>query len=102
MVNPKQLTLHDAIIIYGSDVGFEPSVNAVPTDAPPGSPEKLEILRERISRGETLFTGGDRNHYEGVDSSRIPRPYTQRENVRDRRVVPTHGHRVLRKTMKSD
>jgi hypothetical protein len=30
-----------------------------PTRHPPGSPEKVEVIRERMSRGESLFINGD-------------------------------------------
>lgn len=37
-----------------------------PTDAPPGSAEKLQLLRERVERGEELWDANDRVNFEGT------------------------------------
>ncbi len=47
---------------YGHDKDFElmPSVDFPPTDAPPGSPEKIDVLRSRIEQGLPLWHPLDR------------------------------------------
>jgi hypothetical protein len=37
-----------------------------PTDAYPGTPEKIQVLRERLERGEALFSKKDRQINQGV------------------------------------
>ena len=57
-----------------SEAGFEPIENQdfTPTSAPPGSPEKLEILRMRLERGHPLWHEHDRTDFAGL--GRIYRP----------------------------
>lgn len=50
--------------VVGSDYGFEPK-ETTPTDADPGSPEKIAILRDRVEAGEELFHADDRFDYSG-------------------------------------
>ena len=47
----------EIIELYGHDENFEPHTTDefVPTNAPAGSKEKLEILAERIQRGMPLW-----------------------------------------------
>ena len=42
------------------DEGFVPLKPAEPTDLPPGTPEKIELLRARLEAGEDLFAKGER------------------------------------------
>ena len=44
---------------YQTDFGFTPTKPPEPTDARPGSPEKVEILRARIASGEMVHAVGD-------------------------------------------
>ena len=48
--------------------GYEVGENQVfiATDAPPGSPEKLEVLRLRVERGFPLWHDADRNDFHGI------------------------------------
>lgn len=49
--------------------GFEPAnQDFVSTDAPPGSPEKLEVLRTRLERGLPLWHEHDRTDFAGLGS----------------------------------
>lgn len=41
-------------------------MNFTPTDAPAGSPEKLEIMRQRANLGLPLFHPCDRQDYTGL------------------------------------
>lgn len=44
---------------FNDDLGFEPIDVPKPTDAAPGSPDKIAILRERMERGQRLFHARD-------------------------------------------
>ena len=46
-------------------------MNFTPTDAPAGSPEKLEILRRRYEHGLPLFHPCDRQDYSGLSGNQI-------------------------------
>ena len=62
----KPKTVFDAIAYWGHDEDFIPARKGTPTDAAPGTPEKIEILRQRLADGEELFQKGDRWHYDGT------------------------------------
>lgn len=47
--------VYDRILLFGHDEDFVPWRQSTPTDARPGSPEKIEVLRQRVLRGEPLF-----------------------------------------------
>lgn len=38
----------------------DPPYLPIPTDAPPGSPEKIEVLRRRVENGQKLWHPRDR------------------------------------------
>ncbi len=44
---------------YLSEMGWEPEVEADPTDAQPGSDEKLALLAARVENGQPLWHDGD-------------------------------------------
>ncbi len=45
----------------------------MPTDAPAGSPEKIEILRRRVELGQPLWHDDDRVDYSGLTGAIRPR-----------------------------
>ena len=47
-------SVYGALMRVGHDEDFEPSRMLEPTDAPPGSLEKLLLLTQRVIRGEVL------------------------------------------------
>ena len=51
----------------------QPSNDFDPTEALPGSQEKIEILAERARRGLPLWHRSDRLDCEGLGSDRFPR-----------------------------
>jgi hypothetical protein len=57
-----------AIDRYGDDDGFTPmhTPDFYPTDAPAGSWEKVEVLRQRVELGQPLWHEADRVDYEGI------------------------------------
>ena len=65
----------DAILETGHDEDFVPVVtnDFRPTDAPAGSPAKLEVLAERIRKGLPLWHPEDRVDYAGLTGAVRPR-----------------------------
>ena len=65
----------EAILKYGHDEDFnpEPVDGFEPTDAPAGSPEKIEILRRRVELGLPLWHDEDRVDYSGLTGAVRPR-----------------------------
>ena len=65
----------EAILKYGHDEDFDPvaSDDFVPTDAPAGSPEKIDILRKRVDLGLPLWHEADRMDYTGLTGAVRPR-----------------------------
>jgi hypothetical protein len=65
----------EAIVKYGHDEDFAPHVDHdfSCTGAPAGSKEKLEILAERIQRGQPLWHPEDRPDYTGLTGAVRPR-----------------------------
>jgi hypothetical protein len=65
----------EAILKYGHDEDFSPMVSDefAGTDSPAGSREKLEVLAERVRRGEPLWHPDDRQDYSGLTGAVRPR-----------------------------
>ena len=65
----------EAILKYGHDEDFRPDDNAEfePTYEPPGSDEKLLILRNRADFGLPLWHNHDRRDYTGLTGAVQPR-----------------------------
>jgi hypothetical protein len=65
----------EAILKFGHDEDFAPaeSTEFVPTDAPAGSPEKIEVLRRRVEQGLPLWHASDRGDYAGLTGAIRPR-----------------------------
>jgi hypothetical protein len=75
MSEPKLENVFEAILKHGHDEDFVPRVDSefVPTTAPAGSPEKLEILAERVRQGYPLWHEEDRHDYSGLTGAVRPR-----------------------------
>lgn len=72
----KIRNVFEAILKYGHDEDFLPSDEQdgfEPTDAPAGSPEKIEILRRRVEHGQPLWHREDRRDYSGLSGVIMPR-----------------------------
>ncbi len=70
----KVTNVFEAILKYGHDEDFIPdTTNFTPTDAPAGSPEKIEILRRRVEMGNPLWSTEDRVDYSGLTGAIRPR-----------------------------
>jgi hypothetical protein len=65
----------EAILKYGHDEDWLPSPESDfdSTDAPAGSPEKIEILRKRLELGLPLWHDDDRYDYNGLTGAIRPR-----------------------------
>ena len=65
----------EAILKYGHDEDFAPEESAdfAATDAPAGSDEKIEILRQRVALGMPLWHSSDRLDYSGLTGAVRPR-----------------------------
>lgn len=65
----------EAILRYGHDEDFVPHEDNhfIPTDAPAGSPEKIEVLRRRVELGQPLWHNTDRVDYSGLTGAIRPR-----------------------------
>jgi hypothetical protein len=73
--NSKVSNVFEAILKYGHDEDFAPleDNNFVPTNAPAGSDDKIELLRQRVQRGQPLWHGEDRRDYSGLTGAVRPR-----------------------------
>lgn len=65
----------DYILKFGHDEDFLPEGgdDFIPTDAPAGSEEKIEVLRRRIQLGQPLWHTRDRRDYTGLTGAVRPR-----------------------------
>jgi hypothetical protein len=65
----------ETILKYGHDEDFAPveTDEFVPTDAPAGSRDKLEMLARRIEQGVPLWHPEDRPDYSGLTGAVRPR-----------------------------
>ncbi len=65
----------EAILECGHDEDFVPEATDefTSTDAPAGSSEKIEILAQRVLRGEPLWHPEDRSDYSGLTGAVRPR-----------------------------
>jgi hypothetical protein len=72
----KQMrNVFETILKYGHDEDFAPVAGSdfSSTEAPAGSREKLDILAERIARGQPLWHPEDRPDYTGLTGVVRPR-----------------------------
>lgn len=93
----KAKTVFEAISKYGHDEDFE-AIDGECTDLPPGHEGKLEVLRQRVERGESLFVADDRCDYEGCEPGCVrSRPNSPTEY--EHSVVPTVSRQVVRKAL---
>jgi hypothetical protein len=65
----------EAILQHGHDEDFAPteSEGFGATEAPAGSRAKIDILAERVLRGEPLWHPNDRSDYSGLTGAVRPR-----------------------------
>ena len=57
---PDEITsIHEHVEWYGDEGGFHPHGVDEPTEECPGTQRKLEVLRERVDRGQGLWQPED-------------------------------------------
>lgn len=63
----------DAILKVGHDEDYEPigGDDFLPTGHPPGSLEKIEVLRQRVEHGKPLWHEKDASDYRIVKTARV-------------------------------
>jgi hypothetical protein len=61
-------SVYGAVMRFGHDEDFEPKKMPEPTDAAPGSLEKLTLLGQRVIRGEALFHPDDKRLAATIES----------------------------------
>ena len=59
MIARPRLNLFDTIRIWEHDIDFEPYAECQPTDAAPGSLDKIRVMCERLKRGEHIHHEDD-------------------------------------------
>jgi hypothetical protein len=75
MPDPTLKNVFEAILKYGHDEDFAPKSDEAfkATQAPAGTREKLEVLAERVRRGQPLWHDDDRADYTGLTGAIRPR-----------------------------
>ena len=65
----------EAILESGHDEDFVPveTDDFAPTDAPAGSRSKIDMLAQRVQRGQPLWHQDDRSDYSGLTGAVRPR-----------------------------
>ncbi|MBA62124.1 MAG: hypothetical protein CMJ76_07125 [Planctomycetaceae bacterium] len=69
----EHLNIFRHIKEHGTGDEFSPEVQPNPTNAPPGSNRKIEILIKRLESGEDLWNAADRDDFEGLIAPIKPR-----------------------------
>jgi len=75
MQQQKVRNVFEAILKYGHDEDFKPEAGRdfEATNAPAGSPDKIEMLRQRVEKGQPLWHTEDRTDYTGLTGAVRPR-----------------------------
>lgn len=59
MIDRRRLNLFETIDVYQHDLDFAPHAECQPTAAAPGSLEKIQVMCDRLARGQELHHEGD-------------------------------------------
>jgi hypothetical protein len=73
-------TIFDAIENRETET-FEPSEPQTPTDAPPGSIAKVQLMIERLHRGEAIFHPGDSRCHATIEAQEALMAYCQEHSL---------------------
>ena len=68
-------------IEHGTTMEFEPSEPQTPTDAPPGSIAKVQLMIERLNRGESIFHPDDATCHATIESQAALMAYCQEHSL---------------------
>jgi hypothetical protein len=66
--NEELKTIFQHLANHGCENGYNTSFQPTPTNAPPGSKLKIEILMKRLELGQDLWNDMDRNDFVGLTS----------------------------------
>ena len=67
------LTLFEHLRRHGTADSYTPESHPNPTNAAPGSSQKIEVLIKRLELGQDLWNDMDRDDYEGLVAPINPR-----------------------------
>ena len=67
------LTLFEHLRRHGTADSYAPESHPNPTNAAPGSSQKIEVLIKRLELGQDLWNERDRDDYEGLLAPINPR-----------------------------
>jgi hypothetical protein len=91
----RPITIFEALARYGEEGNFKPVAtpaakkNFIPTDAPPGSEEKIDILRQRLEKGLPLWHKRDRKDYVKGGAKQMDRLFAQAAQIANRSLGET-------------
>lgn len=69
-------SVQEWVKVYGAEDAFVPRAKPKPTQAIPGSPEKIEILRQRVEQGTALWHEQDKMKFWQMASLWNSAPWT--------------------------
>src|SRR6478752_3073121 len=102
MPDPTLKNVFEAILKYGHDEDFAPKQGEAfkATQAPAGTREKLEVLADRVRRGQPLWHDDDRADYSGLTGAIRPRDERRKAPLQVRAkkaLTPSQPHPLLRR-----
>ena len=59
MIDRRRMNLFETIEFYCHDLDFSPHTECQPTAAPPGSLEKIQVMCERLAKGQDMHHPND-------------------------------------------
>ncbi|MCH2369345.1 MAG: hypothetical protein MK324_02265 [Pirellulales bacterium] len=62
----ESYNLFEHMLEHGTGNEFQPESKPSPTNAPPGSDYKIDVLMKRLESGEDLWNDRDRDDFEGL------------------------------------
>jgi len=68
----RPFSREEALLIFGPEISVEHENVLRPTDTLPGSPERIEVYRQRAANRAPVFHPFDRISFEGVGAVRKP------------------------------
>ena len=66
MIARQKINLFETIQHVQHDLDFEPYEECIPTGAPPGSLEKIQVMCERLAKGQDMHHPNDANGLQKV------------------------------------
>lgn len=82
---------------YLSHNHYEPVKDGTPTDAAPGTAEKVELIAKRLRNGEPLFHEDDRDDYDGLVAPVKPTHHKAERSPMHHLRTYTHERKAFRR-----